>query len=204
MHATAQVVSFETDRPLDPDRLRRSLNRLLGPEIAVVRIAEALPTFHARFSATGRAYRYLVLDREVHDPLLARTVLHVPEPLDVAAMDRAVAPLVGEHDFAAFCRRREGASTLRRVRWAGWRRAGELAEFSIGATAFCHQMVRSIVAACLDVGLGRLPEHALGELLASRDRSLGRGAAPPHGLALVGVGYPGEELEAPEWIESRG
>ncbi len=193
VHATGQVVSFTSAGPVDPVRVVRSLNRRLGPEISVKRLAEAPPGFHARFDAVGRAYEYLVIDGEVPDPFLARVSWHVGEALDVAAMDRAVVALVGEHDFAAFCRRAGDRSTVRVVRSAGWGRQArdhvDLAVFTIEASSFCHQMVRSIVAMCVRIGRHRASPESMGDVLASGDRAMTPGPAPPHGLTLIRVDY---------------
>jgi tRNA pseudouridine38-40 synthase len=190
VHATGQVVSFTADGPIDVDRLRRSLNRRLGPEIAVLGIATAPEGFHARFSATGRAYTYLVLEREAPDPFLAGTSWHVGRSLDDEAMNAAAAHLVGEHDFGSFCRRSGDRSTVRHVRLAEWRRRRpDLLEFDIAASSFCHQMVRSVVALLVEVGRGRIPPSAVPGIISAADRAVARGAAPAHGLTLVGVDY---------------
>ena len=199
VHATGQVVSF-TCEPIDPPTVQRSLNRQLAPAIAVHGISEAPEGFHARFSATGRAYRYRILNTAVHDPFTASVAWCMGDPLDETAMDRAVTHLVGEHDFAAFCRRHGERPTTRRVTWAGWRRDGELVELSIGATSFCHQMVRSIVAVSVEVGRGRMAPDAIEVILASRNRATAKGVAPAHGLSLVAVSYEDEELPRPAWI----
>lgn len=190
VHATGQVVSFETAVDLDVDRVRRSLNRRLGPEIAVASFSVAPVGFHARHSATGRAYTYLVIDGETPDPFLARTAWHVGRALDVGAMDHAASSLVGEHDFASFCRKAGERSTRRLVRRAAWERARhDLVAFDIEASSFCHQMVRSIVATCVRMGLGKQPSDAMPGILAARDRMATPGPAPPHGLTLVHVDY---------------
>ncbi|HSF84936.1 MAG TPA: tRNA pseudouridine(38-40) synthase TruA [Acidimicrobiia bacterium] len=190
VHAAGQVASFATDAPLDSDRVRRSLNRQLAPEIAVLALAVAPDDFHARFSATGRSYRYLVLDREAPDPFLAATAWHYGQGLDERAMDAATAALVGEHDFASFCRRSGDRSTIRLVRSAGWMRVrvGLLA-FDIEASSFCHQMVRSAVALSVEVGRGRVDAAAVPAIIEAKDRHAAKGAAPPHGLTLMRVDY---------------
>ena len=188
VHAEGQVVSFSADCELEVARLLRSLNRQLGPEIVALRLDIAPEGFHARFSATARRYRYRILNRNAPDPFLAATSWHYEKPLDVDAMDRSVQVLVGEHDFATFCKK-SASSTIRRIRTAKWSRNGDLVDFDIAAQSFCYQMVRSIVAASVDVGRGSLPTSALEVLLGSRDRSMGRGAAPAHGLTVVGVEY---------------
>lgn len=190
VHASGQVASFATDADVNVDRLRRSLNRQLGPEIAVLALRRAGPGFHARFSATGRAYTYLVLDREPPDPFLARTAWHYGRPLDGDRMAAAAVHLVGEHDFASLCRAAEGRSTVRLVRQATWRRIREdLLAFDVAASSFCHQMVRSMVALSVEVGRGRVEPDAVPSIIAARDRAAAKGAAPPHGLTLVRVEY---------------
>ena len=191
VHATGQVVSFAVEEPLDVEALQRSLNRQLAPEIAVYAIAEAADDFHARFSATGRRYRYRIWNSPVLDPLSARTTWHVPGPLDVPAMDQAVGGLVGIRDFASFCRRHQGRSTMRELRDATWERTGGVVELSIAANAFCHQMVRSIVAISVEVGRGSFESSDVLEILEARDRSVAKGCAPPWGLTLTAVEYDG-------------
>lgn len=189
VHAADQVISFAVRDVLDPARLRRSLNRQLAPEIAVNTVTEVAEDFSARFSATQRRYRYTIWNGPVHDPLTSCTRWHVPEPLDVGAMNRAIGPLVGEHDFASFCRKAEGRSTERRVLEAAWVRDGDRVEMTIAANAFCHQMVRSIVAVSVEVGRGRLEPEAMTDILEAHDRTVAKGAAPPQGLVLVEVAY---------------
>lgn len=199
VHASEQVVSFACDE-IDTARVLRSLNSQLGPEIAARRLVEVAGDFHARFSATGRAYRYRINNSTVHDPLTATTTWTFAEPLDVDAMQDAIAPLVGSHDFVAFCRAHDGKSTEREVFWAQWRRVGELVELSIGANSFCHQMVRSIVGMSTEVGRGRVALDAVPEILASMERHRLAGAAPAHGLTLVAISYDYEPLPQPSWV----
>ena len=198
VHATDQVVSF-TSADIDVDVVRRSLNRQLAPAIAVHRIVDVPDDFHARFSATGRAYRYRIWNAEVHDPFGTATSWTYPTTLDTAVMNEAIQPLIGEHDFAAFCRKAGDAPTTRRLDWAWWRRSDDLVELSIGASSFCHQMVRSIVAVSVEVGRGRMDPGLVAEILSGRDRAAAKGAAPPHGLTLVAVAY-GESLPKPAWV----
>jgi len=190
VHATGQVVSFAVDEPIDTARLRRSLNRQLGPEIAVDRITAVPDEFHARFSAVARRYRYRIWNAPVHAPLIARTVWHVPEPLDVDAMSAAAGHLVGLHDFASFCRKAPGRSTEREITDARWGRDGDLLELWITALAFCHHMVRSIVGASVHIGRGYAAPDAMAEILTARDRAASLGSAPPQGLTLIHVTYP--------------
>ena len=192
VHARAQVVSFSTDADVDTARLMRSLNRQLAPEVAVSRLEPAADGFNARFDATGRAYTYLVLNREAPDPFLAAFSWQCPTPLDIGRMNLAAGHFVGEHDFASLCRKAGERSTVRLVRRAEWsRRDGDLLAFDVAASSFCHQMVRSMVALCVEVGRGRLSTDDVPAILEARDRHLAKGAAPPQGLALVAVRYGG-------------
>lgn len=191
VHARGQVVSFTWIEAIDPARLQRSLNSLLAPEVVARAVAEAPVGFNARRSALWRSYRYLVDDGAVPDPARRWTVWHLGFPLAEAAMDAAARGFVGERDFASLCRAKEGGTTVRRVLEAGWERADDgLLVFSVRAGAFCHQMVRSMVALCVEVGRGRLEAAAVAGILEARDRAASRGAAPPHGLTLWEVGYP--------------
>jgi len=191
VHARGQVVSFSASEAIDPGRLQRALNRLLAPEVVVWALAEAPDGFDARRSALWRSYRYAIDDGLLPDPARRWTVWHVAVPLDAAAMDSAARAFVGEHDFASLCRAVEGGATVRRVLEADWHRADDgLLVFGVAASAFCHQMVRSMVALCVEVGRGRLDPVAIPGILEARDRNAARGVAPAHGLTLWEVGYP--------------
>jgi tRNA pseudouridine38-40 synthase len=190
VHARSQVVSFQTAEGLDTDLVFRSLNRQLAPEIAVSRVKVAPEGFSARFSATGRAYTYLVLNRPVPDPFLASTSWHYQTPLDLDRMNEGVDHLIGVHDFAAFCRKAPNRSTERRldrVLWTDLDRG--LLAFDVAASSFCHQMVRSLVALSVEIGRGRVAPDQVPTILSSRDRHKSKGAAPAHGLTLVAVDY---------------
>ncbi|MGI9666600.1 MAG: tRNA pseudouridine(38-40) synthase TruA [Acidimicrobiia bacterium] len=198
VHATDQVVSFSCDT-LDVARVVRSVNRQLAPEIAVRRITEVADDFHARFSATGRAYRYRIQNSGIHDPFESSVTWTFAPQLDVELMDEVAQVLVGEHDFAAFCRSYEDVATTRYLDWAAWRRNEDIVELSIGGSSFCHQLVRSVVAMCVEIGRGRVAPDEMQIVLESKDRTIAKGAAPPQGLTLVAVAY-GEPLPRPSWI----
>jgi tRNA pseudouridine38-40 synthase len=191
VHAWGQVVSFEAPPGVDVDRIGASLNGMLGPEV-VVRSAELVRAgFDARRSARWRAYRYTVVHRAVPDPFLARYAWHVPEPLDVRALRMAADPFVGEHDFGSFCRKGpQGSTTVRRVIESTWHELGEgILRYDIRATAFCWQMVRSIVGTLVDAGRGRRRPGDMLAILRAGDRNAAGTVAPPHGLCLWEVGY---------------
>jgi tRNA pseudouridine38-40 synthase len=189
VHARLQVVSFSTDLPVDGAALARSINRMLGGEVVAGFVGRVADGFSARFSAVSRTYHYQVLEAPVPDPLRRHLVWHVGASLELESMNRAAAGFVGIHDFAAFCRQAEGRSTERQVLSAGWDRQDDLVVFEITATAFCHQMVRSLVGFCVDAGRGRVSPEAVGRILAGRDRNAGRPMAPAAGLILWDVAY---------------
>ena len=193
VHAWGQVVHVDLSEGVDVGALQTSLVRMLSPEV-VVRSAEVAPEgFDARRSATARRYRYTVLNRSTPDPFLAAVAWHVADPLDLRAMRLACDPLIGEHDFSSFCRRPEGEghSMMRRVVAADWVDVGDgLLRFDIEASAFCHQMVRSVVGTLVAMGRGKLRAGEMAWILRSQDRSLAAQPAPPHGLCLWEVRYP--------------
>ena len=198
VHAWGQVVHFDTPVELDPVALQRSLIAMLAPTIVVRRVGLAPPGFDARRSATGRRYRYTVLNRPVPDPFLAATTWHVDEPLDLSAMTLACDPMIGEHDWSSFCRRPPEEdpalaprTLVRVVREAGWTDLGAgVLRFEIEASAFCHQMVRSVVGTLVAVGRGRRRAGDMAGVIRARDRSKAAEPAPPHGLCLWQVTYP--------------
>ena len=190
VHARGQVVHADVPARLDPERVRRALNGRLGPAVTVHRADWAPPGFDARLSARRRTYVYRIDDSGDPDPLLRGFVLAWPRPLDLARMRTAAAPLLGEHDFAAFCRSRAGATTTRRLRSIGIRRARGLVEIRLVADAFCWQMVRGIVGHLLLVGEGRRDPSSTVDILAAADRSRAGNIAPAHGLVLEAVAYP--------------
>lgn len=189
VHARQNVVSFEAGPGVDLGRVKRSLNSRLGPQIVVTGAAEAPDGFSARFSATGRRYRYRLLSRDHPDPFTAAHTWWVEHDLDLDAMNTAAAAFIGEQDFTSLCRKAEGRSMVRAVREASWSVNGDRYEYEVEASSFCHQMVRSMVAICVDAGRGRIDPASVPDILAARDRHAARGVAPPHGLTLWEVMY---------------
>jgi tRNA pseudouridine38-40 synthase len=197
VHATGQVAHCDVPRAVweeQEQRLVRRLRGLLPPDIAVPAVSEAHPDFDARFGALARHDVYRLTDDPSGPPPLRRAdTVGWPRPLDHAAMARAAGGLLGEHDFAAFCRRREGATTVRTLQALDVARDGALVTVAASADAFCHSMVRSLVGALLHVGEGRRPPEWPAGLLARRERADEVTVAPAAGLTLVRVDYPPDD-----------
>ena len=181
------------------DRAVRALAGVLPPDVRLRGLAPAPDGFDARFSALWRRYTYRVSDEPaVADPLRRNETLWYPRRLRLEPMNAAAAVLAGEHDFAAFCRRREGATTVRRLLRLDWARDDDgVAVATVVADAFCHNMVRALVGALLAVGEGRQPPGWPRDVLAAAVRDHAVHVAPAHGLCLAEVRYPPpEELAA--------
>jgi len=193
VHAWGQVVSLDIDSGADLERLQRSVNKMLAPEVVVRDASWAPPGFDARRSALSRLYRYSLDCSRWPSPFSAGTSWHVPAPLDLRGMQAASDALLGEHDFTSFCHAVKGrpGPVVRRVLSAEWSEPGDgRLLFEIEAASFCHQMVRSIVGALVEVGLGRRSAGEMLGILAARDRSVAGRVAPAHGLCLWEVKYP--------------
>jgi tRNA pseudouridine38-40 synthase len=184
----------------------RRLNGLLPKDVRVTSIVTAPPAFDARFGALWRRYTYRVSDAVGGpDPLRRHEVVAYPRPLDVATLNEASAPLVGTHEFAAFCRRRAGATTVRTLLDLSWVRTPDgTVEANVCADAFCHSMVRSLMGALLPVGAGVRPAAWAAQVLAGGVREPTVQVAPPHGLTLEEVAYPqAEDLAAQAYATRR-
>ncbi|MDP3713508.1 MAG: tRNA pseudouridine(38-40) synthase TruA [Mycobacteriales bacterium] len=194
VHARGQVAHVDLPEPVAHDpRLLRRLNGLLPEDVRVRRTSDAPAGFDARFSAVSRTYRYQVSDGpEQVDPLRRHDTLAWPRPLDLAAMEEAATGLLGEHDFAAYCKKREGATTIREILGLEWRREDVLV-MTVQADAFCHSMVRSLVGGFLAVGERRREPAWMAALLDTGARAQDIAVAAPHGLSLEQVGYPPDE-----------
>jgi len=190
VHALRQVASVRTDSGLPPAAIRGALNAALPADIRVVEASDADSAFDARRAARGKRYVYLIDNGPVASPLLLRYAWHVPAPLDVEAMRRALALLRGRHDFSAFCAAAGRTATPVCVVRAlhVMRRRRRLALF-VSADRFIHHMVRTIVGSVVAVGRGGRPPEWLAEVLAGRDRRRAGPTAPAHGLALLRVIY---------------
>jgi len=195
VHARGQVA--HADLPVEAwaehaDAVLRRLSRALPPDLRVRAIAPAPEGFDARFSALWRRYAYRISDDPATaDPLRRYDTLWNQRPLNLAAMNEAAALLLGEHDFAAFCRKREGATTVRALRQLSWERGTDkVAVGCVIADAFCHNMVRALVGALLPVGEGTRPPTWPAEILRAAVRDPAVRVVPPHGLSLEEVRYP--------------
>ncbi|MFJ2896342.1 tRNA pseudouridine(38-40) synthase TruA [Streptomyces sp. NPDC087218] len=209
VHARGQVA--HVDLPAEVweehgDKLLRRMAGRMAPDVRIWRIAPAADGFNARFSALWRRYAYRVCDRPGGvDPLLRGHVLWHDRPLDVDAMNAAAARMTGEHDFAAYCKKREGATTIRTLQKLSWVRDGAsgILTATVQADAFCHNMVRALIGAALFVGDGRRPAEWPAQVLAAGVRDPGVHVVRPHGLTLEEVAYPADELLADRAVQAR-
>ena len=213
VHARGQVAHVDLPAELvaagratapPEEALARRLNGILGPDLRIRRIRPAPPGFDARFSAVWRRYCYRIADApEVVDPLTRGHVLAWPRPLDVDRMNEASGALLGEHDFASFCKKREGATTIRTLLELSWARTAGVVETTVRADAFCHNMVRSLVGCLVAVGEGRHRPPWAAEVLARGVRESAVTVVQPHGLTLEEVGYPADDELATQAERSR-
>ncbi len=189
-HAEGQVVSFQTDGRISPRRLVAALNAKLPDDVAVLSAEEVPDTFHARYSARWRRYRYRYLDRLSRPALERGRCWHVRGPLDVDAMAKAAKALAGKHDWTSFCSASEPPDArVREMRSARVVRHGDIVELELVAEGFLRGLARSIAGALAEVGRGRRPPEWVEEVLEARDRRKAARTAPAGGLTLVEVIY---------------
>jgi tRNA pseudouridine38-40 synthase len=191
VHALGQVASAQIATAHDPATLVRALNANLPPDIRVVAVEDVAADFHARFSASGKTYRYVLDTAAIADPFTRGYAWHLPEALDLAAMAAAAAVLVGTHDFAAFqsvgTDTRTTVRTLIRAEVTG--AVGERVRCEFTGDGFLRHQVRAMVGTLVEVGRGRRAPGAIATLLATGRRADAGATAPPHGLFLVAVDY---------------
>ena len=198
VHAWGQVAHFVTSSRILASRFPAALNAHLPADIRVLEARDMPEGFHARFDAVSRTYRYEVLNRPAPSALLRHRVHHVSQPLDVEAMQRALAPCVGRHDFAAYSGAgSEPKTTVCTVRDAAWQRHGDRIVLEITADHFLRHMMRMLVGTLLRVGFGRLSAEAPERFLQDPNNARTGPKAPAHGLYLVRVEYRDEASPAP-------
>lgn len=190
VHARGQVAHVDLDN-VDHVALERRLRKLLPDDISLKELSIAADGFDARFAALERRYMYRMIDSPTGpDPLERGSVVRWQRHLDVDAMNSAAAHLLGHHDFAAFCKKRKGATTIRTLLDLHTVRNGSTLETTVRADAFCHSMVRSLMGVLVAVGEGRFEPTWAGEVLAHAERNARVTVLPPHGLVLEEVIYP--------------
>jgi tRNA pseudouridine38-40 synthase len=204
VHALAQVVHFDTQALRNERSWVLGANSNLPDDTSVLWARQVDDSFHARFSATGRSYHYVILNRLVRPAALRGRVTWQPLPLDEVVMNSAAQLLLGEHDFSAFrasgCQAKSPVRTLRELNVT---RRGEYVVLQVSANAFLQHMVRNIAGVLMAIGLHKQPEQWATQVLHSRDRRCGGVTASPHGLYLTAVQYPGA-FEIPELSPSIG
>ncbi|MBI5189360.1 MAG: tRNA pseudouridine(38-40) synthase TruA [Nitrospirae bacterium] len=193
VHAWGQVANFHTDAVQSGRAWQGGLNHFLPPDMRVLDASEANPEFHSRHSAKGKLYEYIVVNRFVHSPIRRSHAWHVGVHLDLDAMTKAAAHLLGEHDFtslrAVAC---DAKNPVRELRSLSITKDGDAVKFRLGANAFLRHMVRNIVGTLVEVGRGRMKPDYIPALLDARDRMKAGPTAPPQGLYLVEVEYDNE------------
>ena len=191
VHAHAQVASARIAAHLDDLTMARALNANLPEAIRITALETVADDFHARFNATGKFYEYRIWNGPAMPPFIRLYAWHIPEPLDVAAMQEAARAIVGEHDFAGFRSVQSvNHTTVRRVWTAEWRTSSDgLLVFAISGEGFMRHMVRSLAGTLVEVGRRQRPASDLARLLLAPDRSAAGRTAPAHGLFLVKVAY---------------
>jgi tRNA pseudouridine38-40 synthase len=193
VHALGQVISFDLAWTHGPAALLRAINANLPPDIAILALDEAAPTFHPRYDARRRTYHYYIYNRPLRSPLRRQTSWHVVHPLNIDTMNQAAKALVGVHDFATFGQPPKGENSVRQVYLAHWQPHNEFLVFTIEANAFLYRMVRSLVGSMKAVGDGSWTVSAFVAAFQARDRRQAGDTAPPHGLYLVSITYDDAE-----------
>jgi tRNA pseudouridine38-40 synthase len=191
VHATHQVIHFDSEVPRSEFSWCRGTNRFLDPDVRLTWVTESSPEFHARFGALWRSYRFVIYNAPIASALHRHHVTHEYRALEASKMSRAAQCLLGEHDFSAF--RAAGCqahSPVRTVSHFSLQAKGSWIWFDITANAFLQHMVRNIAGSLIEVGCGKRSVEWMREVLESQDRKKAGITAPPHGLYLVGVGYP--------------
>ena len=202
VHARGQVAHLDIADDVDLIDLEYRLKKIVPHDIAIYALTKAPDDFDARFSAIERSYTYRLSD-QVFDPLLRNQVVAYPKFLNTDAMNSAGQLLLGEHDFAAFCKKREGATTIRTLLELSSQRIGAVIETTVRADAFCHSMVRSLMGAIVAVGEGRFEPAWVSEILRAKVRNPQVKVMPAHGLVLEQITYPPDDQLAARATQAR-
>ena len=191
VHASGQVIHVDIPQGVNLDDIAFKLNRILDEDIRIMQVSVAPEAFHARFSAIRRTYTYKILDKNLPVPPINRTdIASWYRPLDAELMNVASGLVLGHHDFAAFCKFKEGGTTIRTLENFTWERRGELLVATIIADAFCYSMVRNLVGAVVCVADGRKDSEWIRQLLQNKERVSDSLVFPARGLTLSSVEYP--------------
>lgn len=192
VHAVSQIVHFKTSREYTPWEIRKALNAILPPEIAVREAEEEKDDFHARYSVKSKTYEYRIWNHEARSPFWEKRAWHVRSPLDLSKMRKAAKILTGKHDFRSFCTTdplRRDRNTVRTIKRFEVEKEGDLVRIRVEADGFLYRMVRNLTGSLVDVGKGKLGPARVKQALEAKDRrEVGQGA-PAHGLYLIDVNY---------------
>ena len=192
VHAQGNVAVFDSDTTIPPERIAYAVNRKLPEDIVVIRSEEVPGDWHPRYQETEKTYEYHILNREMPDPVRRRDTYFVSYPLDLEAMRRAAAYLKGEHDFRSFCNiHTDVQDTVRTIYDLDIIRSGDLVTVRIRGNGFLYNMVRIIVGTLVRVGRGFYSPGQVKEILEEKERTSAGVTAPPQGLVLVKIDYPG-------------
>jgi len=196
VHARAQVAHFDTDARMPADKFAIAMNMRLPRDIRVLFSEEADPSFHSRFSAKNKTYRYTI-QTGLHADVFSRgTALHVHTPLDFDAMRLAAKDVLGTHDFAAFMSAGTTMeNTVRTVTRSEWSQDGNYLYYDVSANGFLYNMVRILVGTLIEIGSGKLPQDAISRALETKSRNDAGATAPAHGLMLMRVQYDGFDTD---------
>ena len=190
VHALGQVANFHTEAAMSVEEILEYCNRYLPEDIAVVEVSEAAPRFHSRLNATGKRYRYRIINSQIPDVFWRRYATEEPEELDLDAMRKAAERLLGEHDFKAFTSAKKSKkSTVRRIDEIRIERIENRVEFVFTGNGFLQNMVRILTGTLLEVGMGKREVCEMKEILEGRNRSLAGPMAAAKGLVLINVEY---------------
>lgn len=190
VHAYGQVASFKTDSAIPGDKFSVALNRFLPDDICIVASEDVDPGFHARFSAKGKHYRYLIINRRQRSPIWDKRAWHVRDALDIPAMEEAALIFLGRHNFEAFCAAGHHIKTFERtITRSEWTQNGDILQFDTMGDGYLYNMVRIMVGAMVDIGRGRFTPDVIARAIETGNRNDIGMTAPAQGLYLMEVFY---------------